>query len=68
MMMTTVDPFADTIPAPPSWPKYCGCGAAHSADEWQELRLVGRQPDGAGGTIELRDCAACSSTLAIEVP
>jgi hypothetical protein len=29
---------------------------------------IGHQPDGAGGLLELRNCAACASTVSEQVP
>lgn len=49
--------------------KVCACGAAVSAAEWTGLRLVGTQPgDGGDPALEIRNCAACSSSLAVELP
>ena len=51
----------------PRWPKRCSCGVAYDASQWQTLRLAGVQHmDGVGPDLELRDCAACRSTLAVE--
>ena len=38
------------------------------AERWQSLRFVGVQDAGDGERLELRDCGACKSTLAIELP
>lgn len=35
--------------------------------KWEQLPRVGVQDDGDGGAYELRNCARCSSTLAIAV-
>ncbi len=74
--MTPAEQVADTIPPPPptlrAAPtiKRCACGCTYNIHEWRELRYVGRDDDGDGGELELRDCsgAHCSSTLAIEIP
>jgi hypothetical protein len=70
--MTPAEQTATTIPAPPI--KQCGCGAVHTAVEWSYLPFVGKQDDGAGGILELRNCTApsrngepCLSTIAIQV-
>lgn len=44
--------------------KVCRCGAAYTADEWAALRHIGDQDDDAG-VLEMRNCSACDSTLAI---
>jgi hypothetical protein len=49
-------------------PKPCSCGATYDAAAWRALRFVGIQDAGDGELLELRDCATCSSTLAIEFP
>lgn len=64
-MSAAVSTTADTLPAPPPV-KTCKCGRAYDADEWRRLAYVGPQDDGAGGVLELRNCA-CRSTLGIEV-
>ena len=46
--------------------KTCGCGNRFDAEQWRQLRLVGRQDDGEGGTLELRNCP-CGSTICIEL-
>lgn len=53
---------------PPS-SKRCACGHQYSDVEWHTLRLVGHIDNGrgVGERFELRECAACSSTLAWEV-
>lgn len=63
--MTT--PAYTIVPA--QFPKACGCGLTHSAEQWAELPLAPR-----GGVyfvdgrpeLELRHCA-CGSTLAVDV-
>lgn len=45
--------------------KRCGCGASYSRSEWNALPFVGLQADGLGGSLELRNCTACSSTIAV---
>ena len=51
-----------------AWPKACGCGARYSREEWEALRTLGVQRDRDGNPeIELRNCAACGSTLAVPV-
>ncbi len=47
--------------------KTCACGAEYTRDEWSELRFVGYLDDG-DGRLELRDCASCGSTIAVELP
>ncbi len=50
------------------FPKICTCCfKAISREEWETLSFVGFQSDGEGGTLELRNCADCCSTLAIDV-
>ena len=44
----------------------CSCGCAYTADQWNALPLVGDQPDGEGGVLELRNCT-CTSTIAAQV-
>lgn len=68
--MSPAEQLADTIPPPPPPPavKLCGCGRTYDAPEWRALHLVGYQEDGEGGELELRDCASCLSTIALEVP
>jgi hypothetical protein len=73
--MSPAEQLADTIPPPPppTMPapqpvKICGCGRAYHLDEWRRLHRVGAQDDGDGGELELRDCAGCLSTIAIEIP
>jgi len=48
--------------------KTCRCGQHYDAKSWRGLRLVGVQEDGDGGNLELRNCASCGSTIAIELP
>ncbi len=43
------------------------CGAAYSRPAWRALRYVGEHHDEVE-TLELRNCRACNSTLAIVVP
>lgn len=46
--------------------KSCACGRGYVLVEWEGLALRGWSGDlGANGVLELRDCAECSSTLAI---
>lgn len=51
--------------------KECSCGKAYSLNAWRRLHLVGYQQhdfgDGDVQVLELRDCEACNSTLAIDV-
>ena len=47
-------------------PKRCSCGKVHDAAAWRALPLVGFVRDEVV-SLELRNCDACSSTLAIEV-
>lgn len=63
----TIPPPPPTLPAPPPV-KVCGCGRSYDIHEWSSLHRVGAQDDGEGGVLELRDCAGCLSTLAIEIP
>ena len=43
--------------------------AGPSSPQWLALRLVGLQPgEGYGPDLELRDCPACGSCLAVELP
>ena len=44
----------------------CACGASYSAPAWFRLPLVGTQPDGDGGVLELRNCL-CGSTRSVLV-
>lgn len=63
--MTPAEQMASTIPAPPPI-KVCGCEREYTAADWRCLPLVGRQDDGDGGYLELRNCV-CRSTIAVEV-
>jgi hypothetical protein len=47
--------------------KRCGCGRAYSARQWERLHYVGRIDDCGEPTIELRNCMACGSSIAIEI-
>ncbi len=59
---------ASTLPPPPSLPlKQCRCGCVYTPSEWSGLEYVGLMDDGAGGTLELRNCL-CGSTIAITLP
>ncbi len=62
--MTPAEQVADTLRPP----KPCACGASYDADAWRRLPLVGTQDAGDDELLELRNCEACSSTLAIELP
>ena len=42
------------------------CGKVYTLAQWRELHLVGTMDDGAGGTLELRNCV-CETTLAVEL-
>lgn len=59
----------DDIFAEETWPKTCGCSHKISEDDWERLPYVGIQ-EGTDNipSLELRNCARCSSTLAIVVP
>jgi len=50
-----------TMPDP--FPKRCACGASYTAEQWQQLRERGHQPDG-DQVLEYRDCR-CGSTIAV---
>lgn len=65
-MLSTVPPpsRATTLPAPPLKP--CGCGRSYDAFEWSRLPYVGVMGDEVE-TLELRNCVACNSTLAVVV-
>ena len=67
--MTPAQQMSPTIPAPPppAPAKVCACDAVYTAEDWLQLRYVGRMSDGEDGELELRDCSACGSTMAIEV-
>lgn len=47
----------------------CGCGRTYTEATWKELKLVGPMPsfddDGKDIVLELRNCCACYSTLAV---
>jgi hypothetical protein len=51
--------------------KVCTCGARYSASQWNDLHLVGPLTGGGedGDEVigELRNCAACLSTIAVTV-
>lgn len=47
--------------------KTCSCGALFDRDQWLALRFVGVQPVERGLQGELRECAACRSTISIAV-
>lgn len=50
-------------------PKVCSCEREYDAEAWRLLDLLGTQEgDGEDDTLELRLCAACRTTLAIELP
>lgn len=49
----------------------CTCGASYTARQWRALRLVGHQAapateDEPALYLELRDCASCGSTRAVD--
>lgn len=49
--------------------KSCACGAAYDESAWRALPLVGVQHlDDGAPPLELRNCTACGSTIAIELP
>ncbi len=62
--MTLDEQLADTIRPP----KRCSCGEVYDMAAWATLRLVGIQEADEDLSLELRDCAACTSTIAIELP
>jgi hypothetical protein len=51
--------------------KVCTCGARYSASQWNDLHLVGPLTGGGedGDEVigEMRNCAACLSTIAVTV-
>jgi hypothetical protein len=53
-----------------TWPKKCACGHQISEEGWEDLRYVGVQRSGFDDSpdLELRNCSACGSTIAIAVP
>jgi len=46
------------------YPKVCSCGASYSREEWAGLHTVGEQRFEWGEVQKLKNCTACSSTLA----
>jgi len=53
------------------FPAVCACGRVHTADDWQQLPLVGIMPGVCEGRrfywdCEMRNCA-CESTLAVKL-
>lgn len=46
--------------------KTCGCGARYTRAEWEALTIVGNYADEVE-KLEMRQCTACASTLAIVV-
>lgn len=77
-MSNTAAAPRSTLPAsvlPAGICKRCSCcGAAYSAATWSTLRVVGDGPwsedmGAAPGTVlDVRVCAGCDSSIAIEVP
>ena len=47
--------------------KVCSCSVSYTPADWRSLLLVGYQDDGVE-RLELRQCARCHSTMAVEVP
>lgn len=49
-----------------AWPKRCGCGCSYTESEWMRLTYVGLMIDDVE-SIELRNCSACGSTIAMTI-
>ena len=49
-----------------AWPKRCGCGRSCTESEWMLLTYVGLMIDDVE-SIELRNCSACGSTIAMTI-
>ena len=49
--------------------KRCACGRSFRAESWGRLRLLGQMDNGRqkGELVELRQCAACGSSMAIAI-
>lgn len=47
--------------------KACVCGAVYDLEGWRGLRRCGIWRTGKA-ILELRNCAACHSTLAVQIP
>ena len=52
-------------PPPAAIIKVCSCGQPHTARDWLGLKYLGVMDDGLGGWLTLRNCAVCSSTMAV---
>lgn len=48
--------------------KVCACGASYTPLTFAALRLVGTQPYSSKEHLEIRECAACVSSISILVP
>lgn len=49
--------------------KTCTCCAKHyDKDGWEGLEMVGVVDYGDGVTLEMRNCSACRSTIAVQLP
>jgi hypothetical protein len=59
----------ETVSRMGAWPKTCGCcGRGYSAEQWPSLRLCGHlDQDPPHGTLEIRLCDGCGSSMAIEL-
>ena len=56
---------------PRIWPKRCSCGAAYDEASWSALKLISKawpEAEWRGNELplELRNCAHCGSTIAVE--
>lgn len=59
MLAVTTTRTTTTSPPPPfRLAKACPCGARYDEEGWRELPYVGVMPDGAGGSLVLRNCLA----------
>jgi hypothetical protein len=57
---------AENIDAPRTL-KRCACGRTYTVEQWPDLRLIGFQRLEDDLATELRECAACHSTIGIVV-
>jgi hypothetical protein len=55
---------AAVVASPHDVVKRCACGASYTAATWAALVLVGHVDDD-GERVELRNCGACGSTIAL---
>jgi len=48
--------------------KSCSCGTGYTLTAWLKLPFVGAWRWPGGDALEMRNCTACHSTLAVELP